>query len=116
MRIAGPLAICGLAALAGCTSIADRGTFHLTAEQVSGAWSHVMVRAQLEAEEQGLSPLWDPQGPYFSGAACRWIEPGRKALCRYRVSRGPYRPGRERQWVDEEGELYLTEMGWDFGG
>ena len=116
MRVSRPLTICGLAALAGCAGVGERRSFQLTADEVNGAWSLVMVRAQIEAEEQGLSPLWDPQPPIYSGAACRWIEPGRRARCNYRVSRGLHRPGQERRWVDEEGELHLIDGRWDFGG
>jgi hypothetical protein len=74
-----------------------------------------MVRAWREAEAQGISPHWD-YPPAYSDATCRWIEPRRKARCRYRMARGFPRPGRERIWVHEESELYLTEQGWDFGG
>ena len=115
MRIAMPIMICGFSALAGCAGVAGRGEFHLTADQVNGARGAVMARAWRDAEEQGVDPLWNPE-PRFSGATCRWIEPGRKAHCRYRVSRGIERPGAERSWADAEGTLYLTERGWDFGG
>ena len=83
---------------------------------MNGAWGAVMAREMREAAEQGLDPLWDPTPPRFSASACRWLEPERKALCRYRVSRGLLRPGQEPRWIDEEGELYLTETGWTFGG
>ncbi|MGZ8348710.1 MAG: hypothetical protein ACXWUX_00025 [Allosphingosinicella sp.] len=114
MRSAMLMTICGLAALAGCASAADRGEFRLTADQISGAWGPVLARAQAQAQTEGNDPLWH-LSPRFSGALCRWIEPGRKALCRDRVSRGFYRPGSERVWEDEAAELYLTEWGWDFG-
>ena len=116
MRIATIYMICGLAALAGCSGVGEHPAFQLSAAEVNNAWSLVQVRAQMEAEEQGLSPLWDPQPPVYSGAACRWIERGRRARCRYRVSRGFHRPGQERRWVDEESELYLQDGRWDFGG
>ncbi|HKR24657.1 MAG TPA: hypothetical protein VJS15_05325 [Allosphingosinicella sp.] len=116
MKAATSFMLCGLAALAGCAGVGHHPAFHLTADQVNGAWSLVMVRAQMEAEEQGLSPLLDPWPPVYSGAACRWIEPGRRARCRYRVSRSIQRPGQERRWVDEEGELYLSDGRWSFGG
>lgn len=116
MRVTRPLTIYGLALLAGCAGVADRRAFQLTAEQVNGAWSLVEARAWRDAQEQGLNPFWGPQLTVHSGATCRWIEPGRRALCRYRVSRGLHRPGQERRWVDEEGELYLIDGRWDFGG
>lgn len=117
LRIRGgkPL-IMTLAALAGCAGVAGRGEFRLTADEMNGAWGAVMARAWREAAEQGIDPLWDPVPPRFSGAVCRWLEPERKARCRYRVARGLRRPGQEPRWVDEEGELYRTETGWDFGG
>jgi hypothetical protein len=115
MKVAG-LMLGGLAALAGCAAIAGPSGFRLTSEQVSGAWGLSLARAQMEAEEQGLSPLWDPWPPAYSGASCRWIEPGRKARCRYRVSRGPYRRGSVRRWADDEAEFYLREGRWDLGG
>ena len=101
--------------LAGCATAADRRAFQLTAEQVNGAYSRVIVRAMREAEAQGIDPLWN-QSPLFSAAQCRWLEPERKAHCRYRVSRGLRRPGHEPAWLDEEADLYLTDQGWDFGG
>ena len=109
------LTILAFAVLAGCGGLAGRGDFRLTAEQVNRAWGAVMAREMRDAAAQGIDPLWDLRPPAFSGAACRWIEPHRRALCRYRVSRGFPRPGRERQWVDEKAELYLNETGWDFG-
>jgi hypothetical protein len=112
MMAARPLVV-GFAALAGCVSAGSPDEFRLTAEQLNGAWGPVMARAWREAEADGIDPLWDPV-PRFSDATCRWIEPGSKALCRYRASRGFQRPGHEH-WVDEEGELHLTETGWDFG-
>src|SRR4051794_26189830 len=112
MRAAILVLIC---ALAGCATMAEGRAFPLSAEQVSGGWSRVVVRAWREAEAQGIDPLWDPL-PRFSAAQCRWLEPGRKAHCRYRVSRGLRRPGHEPAWIDEEADLYLTDRGWDFGG
>ena len=107
--------MCGLPALAGCaTPVGHRGEFHLTADQVNGAWVPVMVRAERQAEAYGIDPLL-LMPPSFSSATCRWIKPQVKALCRYRVARGPVRPGRERWQVDEEAELDWTETGWDFG-
>ncbi|MEA2207272.1 MAG: hypothetical protein QOE77_4048 [Blastocatellia bacterium] len=115
MRIAGVM-IGGLAALAGCAAIGGPVPFQLTADQVNGAGSLALARAQIEADEQGLSPLWDPQPPVYSAASCRWIEPGRRARCRYRVQRGIHRPGSVRPWVEEQSEMYLTDGRWGFGG
>lgn len=116
LKLAYACAMCGLAALAGCAGTAvQRDEFHLTADQVNSAWGVVMARAHRDAAEQGIDPLWDPVPPSFSGATCRWVEPGRQALCRYSVARGHARPGSERQQVTEEASLYLSEAGWHFG-
>jgi hypothetical protein len=105
-----------LLALAGCAAGASgRAEFSLAADQLNGAWGAVMARAYRDAANQGVDPLWDPVPPRFSAATCRWIEPGRKAHCRYRVARGLQRPGSARHWVDEQADLYVTETGWDFG-
>jgi hypothetical protein len=104
-----------LLGLAGCAGVTGGRPFHLTAEQVNGAWGAVWARELRQAEAEGTSPFWNPP-PSYSAAECRWLEPGRKARCRYRVARGYHRPGGARHWVAEEGELYLTETGWDFGG
>lgn len=109
------LSLVSICALAGCAGVAGNRPFQLTAEQVNGAWGAVMAREQRQAAADGVDPLWDPP-PSFSAAECRWIEPGRKARCRYRVARGFPRTGRARHSVAEEAELYLTETGWDFGG
>lgn len=116
MKLPGAAAMCGLAALAGCATTSARGgEFHLTADQVNGAWGAAMGQAYRDAAEQGIDPLWDPVPPSFSAATCRWIVQGREALCRYRVAREFARPGRERRQVDEETSLYTSETGWRFG-
>lgn len=102
-------------ALAGCVAPGGSGErFRLTSQQMGEAWAGVLVRAHREAAEQGIDPLWDPRPPGFSAATCRWVVPGQKALCRYRVARGLARPGHDRPSAWEEAELQLTGGRWDF--
>jgi len=96
-------------------SVAHHREFNLSADQLYAAWRTSLQPEEREAEQEGTSPP-GMDGPFFSAANCRWIEPDRRASCRYRVSRGAVRPGRERHWVDESAELQFTGNGWSFGG
>jgi hypothetical protein len=119
MMVAKFLASCGLAALAGCATLAGGNSFQLTAEQANAAWGRAesawRVNAQAdERQEEGTDPYRVLSVAIFSAASCQWVERGRKADCRYRVSRGVPRRGRERHWVEESGTLYRDAAGWSF--
>lgn len=113
IAISKSLAIYAAAAVSGCAGLSGRDEFRLTADQVHSAWLRGIQPDEREAEEQGTYPP-GLAGPFFSPAACRWIEPERTAVCRYRVSRGPARPGRNRRWQRESAELSLSGSGWSF--
>ncbi|MDV3457345.1 hypothetical protein RZN05_10160 [Sphingomonas sp. HF-S4] len=109
MRIALSIAIC--AAVTGCVHNDGRGKFRLSEDEMLAAWVSVAGRAQAQAQQEGVEPLWNPP-PRFGSAVCTWIEFGRKAHCSYLKwprysSRGP--------GIPEEADLYKTEDGWDFG-
>ena len=108
MRIALKVALC--AALTGCAHGGVR-EFRLSDAEMLEAWGAVMGRAQAQAREDGEEPLWDPP-PRFGNALCTWIEPGRKAHCRFLKWR---RYSAQGPGTPEEADLYKTEDGWDFG-
>jgi hypothetical protein len=100
-------------ALGGCAGFGGPGSFRLSADEVQAAWRRSLQPEEREAERAGTYPA-GLIGPFFSEARCRWTEPGRKAACRYRISRGMTRPGSERHWTDDGAELVRTEDGWSF--
>lgn len=109
MKIALKVALC--AALAGCVHSGGRREFRLSGDEMLAAWAAVVGRAQVQAQQEGVDPLWDPP-PRFGSATCTSIETGRKAHCRLLKwqrysSQGP--------GVVVEADLYKTEDGWDFG-
>lgn len=113
MLVSRLVTISALAALVGCAGSTRPAEFRLAADQIAQAWRSGMQQEEREAEAQGTYPP-GLAGPFFSAATCRWVEPGRRALCRYRVSRDVPGRNRERHWVAETAELSLTAAGWSF--
>lgn len=107
----GKLAIGVLSAvsLMGCTSSATT-QFHVSARQMSEAWSKVVGRDMARFGEQGVEPLMNPT-PRFSNARCRWVAARKEAFCRYRKLRQP----NGGTWEDTESRLVQDQNGWDFG-
>ena len=106
----GKLAIGALSAMSllGCTSSAT-APFHVSASQMSDAWSKVIGREMARSGNQDIEPLMNPT-PRFSSARCHWVEMRKEALCRYRTLRQPH----GGTWEAAEDRLTRDENGWDF--
>jgi len=105
------LAISGLAALSCC---AGGGEFHLTASEVTSALGGDTAGWPPEEQAQAADPWFLAGRVIYAGAACRWIEPGRKARCRYGASMLMLRPGRTRIWSKRTAIFIRTARGWSF--
>jgi hypothetical protein len=114
-----PGIILTLGLVGACSTPAGRSEFVVPAAQVSSAWIAIEVqeRREAEAEQPGM---YDEEPGYtlYTDARCRWTEPRRRALCRYRSSRQSGRPraGKLRHWVKQRAEFYLTDHGWSVDG